>query len=70
MDLNPVKSSNAESAGYDPDTQELHVRFKSGGTYSYSGVPKEKYESLMAAPSFGSYLHQHVKGTHPHSKVG
>jgi len=34
-----VDSSNVEAIGYDPDAQELHVRFvRSGETYIYYSV--------------------------------
>ena len=51
VDMNYVDSSNIEAIGYDTDAQELHVRFLSGATYIYHGVPQETYDNLMAAPS-------------------
>ncbi len=65
----PVKSSNVESVGYDPETQVLEAKFKHGGTYSYQGVPPQKYQALMAAQSIGKHLHQYIKGAHAHAKV-
>ena len=38
-EMHYVDSSNVEAIGYDPATQELHVRFlKSGETYVYYNV--------------------------------
>jgi hypothetical protein len=65
----PVSSSNIESIAYDPESQVLEAKFKHGGTYSYKGVPPQKYQALMAAPSIGKHLHLHIKGSHAHSKV-
>jgi hypothetical protein len=65
----PVSSSNVESVGYDGENQVLEAKFKHGGTYRYEGVPPQKYWALMAAPSIGKHLHQHIKGAHAHSKV-
>lgn len=61
VEMNYVDSSNIEAIGHDNDAQELHVRFLSGATYVYHGVPKEVYENLMAAPSKGSFLNREIK---------
>lgn len=64
VEMNYVDSSNIEAIGHDNDAQELYVRFLSGATYVYHGVPKEVYENLMAAPSKGSFLNREVKGVY------
>lgn len=64
-----VDSSNIEAIGYDQAAQELHVRFLSGDTYVYHGVPQETYDELMAAPSKGSYLNRVVKANYGYSKM-
>lgn len=61
VEMNYVDSSNIEAIGYDNDAQELHVRFLSGTTYIYHGVPSEVYENLMSAPSKGSFLNREIK---------
>lgn len=61
VEMNYVDSSNIEAIGYDNDAQELHVRFLSGTTYVYHGVPIEVYENLMSAPSKGSFLNREIK---------
>ena len=68
VDMNYVDSSNIEAIGYDADAQELHVRFLSGVTYIYHGVPQEIYDNLMAAPSHGSYLNREIKGVFDYTK--
>jgi hypothetical protein len=62
--VHPVKSSNIEAIGHDPETQTLHVHFKGGGAYHYSDVPAPKYQALMDAPSKGSHFAQHIRGKH------
>lgn len=57
-----VASSNVGSIRYDQQGQRLDVVFRSGGAYSYFGVPRSLYEALLAAESVGSYLNQNVKG--------
>lgn len=68
IELTYVDSSNIDAIGYDEDNQELHVKFLSGGYYTYSGVPKEVFDELMNAPSKGSYLNREVKGVYQYAK--
>ena len=64
-----VKSSNIKALGYDPVSKELHVEFKSGDVYAYSGVDPKAYQALMAAPSIGSHLAKNVKSKFQVRKV-
>ncbi len=68
VDMHFVDSSNIEAIGYDPASQELHVRFLSGTEYVYHGVPQEVYDELMAAPSKGSFLNRAVKSNYQYSQ--
>ena len=54
-------SSNIDSVGYDEESKTLEILFKSGGHYSYEGVPVNTYKEMMGAKSIGSYVHQHIK---------
>lgn len=63
-----VDSSNIEAIGYDEDNQELHVRFLSGASYIYSGVPRQIFDDLMEAPSKGSFLNREIKGVYQYAK--
>ena len=63
-----VDSSNIEAIGYDDDSQELHIRFLSGGNYVYSDVPREIFDDLINAPSKGSFLNREVKGVYRFTK--
>lgn len=56
----PVKSSNVDSYHYDAAAKVLHVKFKTGKTYEYTGVPAQELEALLAAPSFGSHVSKHI----------
>jgi len=64
MKLTPIKSSAISAHGYDPASETLHLQFASGGTYSYPGVPPEKYAALQAAESAGKYVAQHIRPHH------
>lgn len=69
MNWKSVISSNIDAIAYDASSSILYVRFNSGDTYSYSGVPESVYNGLMSAPSHGSYLAAHVKGRYSYRKL-
>jgi len=68
-EMNYVDSSNIEAIGYDDQTEELHVRFLSGGTYVYHQVPASVFNGLMNAASKGSYLNREIKDVYQFSKL-
>ena len=69
-DMEFVASSNIEAIGYDPDSQELHVRFlKSGETYVYYDVEEWVFQEFMQAGSKGSYLHANIKSRYRCDKL-
>jgi hypothetical protein len=45
---------------YFKSTEQLHVRFKTGGLYSYSNVPAWRIQELVNAPSAGKYFLQNI----------
>ena len=49
------------SIGHDPDTNELHVTWKSGKRSVYSNVSAEKADQVMNAYSVGSAVHAMIK---------
>lgn len=59
-------SSTIDAVDYDPKTQRLTVKFKSGGSYDYAGVSQAAYDGMLSAKSVGSYVHTHIK---PHFKA-
>ena len=65
-----VDSSNVEAIGYDPATQELHVRFlKSGETYVYYNVEESVFDEFMQADSKGQYLNLNIKERYDFGKL-
>lgn len=68
MNMQPVFSSDLHSVGYAEGV--LHIRFNSGGTYQYSGVPERVFRGLMAAQSHGRFFHANIKGRYPYNKIG
>lgn len=69
MNLVPVTSSNLAAIGYDAANSQLHVKFKNGGVFVYSGVPADKHKALMAAKSIGSHFHAHIRNAHTAVKL-
>lgn len=61
MKMHSVESSNIHSIGYDSQNNILHVKYKSGGTYTYHGVTHEEVADLAQAPSVGKHMEQHIK---------
>jgi len=67
-------SSNLAAAEYkeaDPakgTESELMIQFKNGRIYTYSNVPKEIYDGLLAAPSAGQYFNSFVKYQFPSAR--
>ena len=69
-DMEYVDSSNVEAIGYDPDNQELHVRFlKSGETYVYYNVDEWVYLEFQQADSKGIYLNTNIINAYQCSKL-
>lgn len=67
MDL--VESSNIASIGYEPEIKKLHVKFKSGGLYTYDNVPFEVYESFLKSESKGRFFQQSIRPVYKSSKI-
>ncbi len=61
-------SSQVDQVHYDPASQRLQVKFHGGGHYSYAGVPQQRFDGLLSAPSKGKYLNSTIKGKYKHEK--
>jgi hypothetical protein len=62
MERTPVDSSSIASIGHDPDTDTLHVEFKSSGKiYVYPGVSADDHEALLKASSIGAHFGKHIR---------
>lgn len=61
-----VYSSNVRAVGHDPETNEMHVEWKSGKTSIYEGVSAEKAEDIRTSWSVGQAINTLVKDQHPH----
>lgn len=65
--MHAVESSNIEAIGHDGDA--LHVKYRSGGTYTYAGVPESVFHNARSSQSVGTFLHANVKGRYDHARL-
>ncbi|MCC7514577.1 MAG: KTSC domain-containing protein [Bacteroidia bacterium] len=66
---NVIGSSNIEEIKFNPDTNELDVKFVKGKWYRYFGVGRETYDNFIAAPSVGGFFAQHIKGIYRYQAI-
>lgn len=69
MRRDKVSSSNVSEIGYDDRTRTLEVLFASGTLYQYFDVPRQEFEALMGAVSYGQYLSSQIKGRYRYARV-
>lgn len=62
-----VVSSNINCLGY--RRGQLFIRFNSGQTYSYDGVPFPVFRTLKESSSVGQAFHRLVRGHFPYKKL-
>lgn len=65
--LTPVDSENLAAVAYTP--QALWVKFRSGPVGTYEGVPKDIFDSMMAAPRPGKYFYRFIRSAYPYTPV-
>lgn len=74
IEMQDVQSRNIRALGYDEGQQVLFVRFVSGPTYCYKGVPKTVYNALIEAHeqhgSVGATFLDTVNGRYEHQRMG
>jgi hypothetical protein len=69
MKLRAVDSSMLVAVGYDEETKEMRVIYKTGDTYRYLNVPKSVYKELLSAESKGAYMKTHIIDVYLHRRV-
>ena len=61
-----VFSSHIDAIGYDDASGELHVRYQTGKTAVYKGVPPGVAQQAQTAPSIGLAMNALVRGRFDH----
>ena len=64
-----VFSSNVESVGYDDNTGEMTVTWKSGRVSAYAGVSEGLAQQIANAPSVGQAINQQIKNQFSHRYI-
>lgn len=64
-----TSSSTIAEVEYNPDIEELTVKFLSGFNYVYSKVPFKLYMGLINAGSVGKYFWKNIRDKFPTRKV-
>jgi len=59
MDMLKVDSSNIEAIGWEDEV--LEVKFKKGGLYRYTGVPKLLWNAFKGSESKGKFFHRKIR---------
>jgi hypothetical protein len=62
MERTPVASSALAAVGYDSETGELEIEFRTGRIYSYSGVPSSVHGWLLRTRNKGVFVAHHLSG--------
>jgi len=61
MKMTPVSSSAIDAIGYEPMTGQMNVRFTSGRTYTFCGVPASVYARFLNAGSKGTFYDRNIR---------
>ena len=78
-EMHPVKSSNIEAIGYEPDERKLYVLFVKSRTrvyqsikdrtYVYYDVNESIFREFLQAFSKGKYFHKEIKNRYKREKL-
>jgi curved DNA-binding protein CbpA len=60
-----VKSSAFISAGYNPETRTLYLKFIGNRIYGYLDVPESVFYAFLAADSQGQFANRHILRQYP-----
>jgi curved DNA-binding protein CbpA len=55
-----VKSSAFISAGYNPETRTLYLKFKANRSFGYLDVPESVFQAFLSAHSHGKFAHRFI----------
>ena len=69
--IDTPESSHVEAVRYEPDTQDLFVRFSDDGSvYQYMDVPEVMFQQLMESGSKGRFVNIVLRRRFNYKKVG
>ena len=59
-----LQSATPLRAAYHHQPPTLRLQFLNGAFHTYSGVPREVFRALLAAPSIGAFFNRHIRGSY------
>ena len=59
------QSSAVSRVSYNASLQRLSVAFRSGATYTFDGVSRQKFSALKRASSVGRFINKNLKPSPP-----
>ena len=69
FEQHPSSSSATSHIGYSTISEHLDIRFRYGGGYRYTGVPKSIWDDFYISTSHGTYFNKHIKDKFPYVKI-
>ena len=69
MERTAVRSTDIAIIGYEKDTKNLELAFRTGSVYQYREVPEAIYQNLMSSPSHGIYFRDHIRDKFVSQKI-
>lgn len=69
MRMVAVESSTIAAVGYDAVRKLLEVEFSSRAVYHYFGVAAGVHQSLLSAPSKGTFFNRNIRGRFPYRRL-
>jgi hypothetical protein len=67
--INTPDSSSIAAFAYSASERTLYVRFKTGRSYRYAGVPEAVFAAFMRADSKGSFFNAQIQGRYAYSPL-
>ena len=64
-----VHSSALSGFAYDPEQQQLRIRFRDGRIYLYRLIPPTVVQALLEEPSVGQYFNAHIRDRFPYVRL-
>lgn len=63
------EGSGFTEAVYSSGRMALQLSYTSGRTYQYFDVPREVYQGLITAPSWGAYFNRNIRGVYRYARL-
>ena len=69
MEYMDISSSTIKAVAYNSDTRNLFIRFQTGASWVYEGVPSLIFDHFMKSESKGQFFAKNIKNVFPAKKL-